>query len=226
MRIIRNQRRIRTLGFIGQSGAWAGFIILIVSIVAFWSRPTWLLGGMVLGYALVVGGGMLSDIYVGPMAHHEALAETLKYLGRRYTLLQYLLPASHVLLEPGGCTVFVVKAQGGEVSCEEGKWSHKQRGKLFRQFAGQERIGSPNIKAEHQRSKLKRWLTKRLPDIEVPIRATILFVNPDVTLEVDDSPVPVFHGKRVRAWLRGPGQLDPLPADVQKQLAQALTPRK
>ena len=176
-----------------------------------------------LGVILSVVGGFFADRYVSPLAHHGALARALKGLDDQYVLLQYVLPTSHVLLEPGGCTVFVVKAQGGQVSCQEdGRWKHRQRGKFFRQFAGQEGLGGPDVEAGHQAHRLKRHLDRHLPDVEVPVRADHVFVNPDVTLDASASPVSAFYGKKVKAWLRGPGKLKPLPAAVHRQLTEAL----
>jgi hypothetical protein len=77
--------------------------------------------------------------------------------------------------------------------------------------------------AEHQVQKLKCWLDEHLPDVEVPVRAAIVFVNPKVRLDAADSPVPAFYGKKIKAWLRGPGKLKPLPSTVQRQLAEALS---
>ena len=206
MRIIRNERRIRVFSFIGQYATLAGLLALLAGLILSWIRPEWLvpmLLSVVLGVILSVVGGFFADRYVSPLAHHGALAGALKGLDDQYALLQYVLPASHVLLEPGGCTVFVVKAQGGQVTCQkEGRWKHRQRGKFFRQFAGQEGLGGP--------------------DVEVPVRAAIVFVNTEVTLDAAASPVPVFYGKKVKAWLRGPGKLKPLPADARRRLAEAL----
>ena len=226
MRIIRNERRIRVFSFIGQYATLAGLLALLAGLILSWIRPEWLvpmLLSVVLGVILSVVGGFFADRYVSPLAHHGALAGALKGLDDQYALLQYVLPASHVLLEPGGCTVFVVKAQGGQVTCQkEGRWKHRQRGKFFRQFAGQEGLGGPDVEAGHQAHRLERWLAKQLPDVEVPVRAAIVFVNPEVTLDAAASPVPAFYGKKVKAWLRGPGKLKPLPADTHRRLAEAL----
>jgi len=207
---------------VGQYGALAGLAVLLITLFIFWSRPNWMLASTAVGYLCIFVGGLFADRYAGLFAHHEALAEKLKYLGGRYTLLQYVLPASHVLLEPGGCTVFVIKTQGGQVTCRDGKWEHRQRSKFLRLFAGQKVVGNPHLEAEREARKLERWLTKRLPDADIPVRPVVLFVNPDVTLEVNDAPVPVFYGKKVKAWLRGPGKLEPLPSDVHSRLAKVL----
>jgi len=226
MRIIRNERRIRVFSFIGQYATLAGLLALVAGLIVSFARPEWLVpmllsGG--LGILLSAVGGFFADRYASPLAHHDALARVLKGLDDRYTLLQYVLPDPHVLLEPGGCTVFVVKAQGGQVTCQEnGRWKHRQRGKFFRQFAGQEGLGGPDVEAGHQVHRLERHLAGHLPDIEIPVRAAIVFVNPDVTLDAAVSPVPAFYGKKVKAWLRGPGKLKSLPADAYRRLAEAL----
>jgi len=225
MRIIRNERRIRVSSFIGQYVTLAGLLALLAGLIISFTKPEQLalmLGSLLLGISLSVVGGFFADRYVGPLAHHDALAKVLKGMDDRYVLLQYALPASHTLLEPGGCTVFVVKAQGGQVTCQEsGRWKHRQRGKFFRQFAGQEAVGLPDSEAKRQVRKLEHWLASQLPDVEVPVRAAIVFVNPNVTLDTAASPLPAFYGKKVKAWLRGPGKLKPLPAAVRRQLEQA-----
>jgi hypothetical protein len=168
-------------------------------------------------------GGYFADRYAGPLAHHDALVGVLKGLDDHHALVQYVLPASHVMVEPGGCTAFVVKAQEGQVTCQdEGRWKHRQRGKLFRQFAGQEALGAPDIEGKAQVRKLERWLARHLPDVEVPVRTAIVFVNPEVTLDADGSSVPAFYGKKVKAWLRGPGTLKALPGEARRQLAEAI----
>ena len=225
MRIIRNERHVRVFSAIGQYGSLVGLAALLAGLVLSFTKPEWLtlmLASVTVGMLLSVVGGFFADRYAGPLAHHEVLAEALKYLGKRYALLQYLLPAPHVLLEPGGCTVFVVKAQSGQVTYKDGKWKHRQKGKFFRQFAGQEAVGAPDFKAGRQVRKLERWLEKRLPGVEVPVRGVIIFVNPKIELEANDAPLPVLQPKKVKPWLQGPGKLDPLPDAVYTQLAQAL----
>jgi len=225
MRIIRNERRIRVLSSIGKYATMAGLLALLAGLIISFARPHWfvpMMASITLGMGLSIVGGFFADRYASPLAHHDALAGALKGLDNQYVLLQYTLPAPHVLLEPGGCTVLVVKAQGGQITCEDGRWKHRQRGKFFRQFAGQEGLGVPHIEAENQTRKLKRHLANHLPDVEVPVRAAIVFVNPDVTLDGAASPVPAFYGKKVKAWLRGPGRLKPLPAALYREMAEAV----
>ena len=47
-------------------------------------------------------------------------------------------------------------------------------------------------------------------------------IGAEVTLDAAASSVPAFYGKKVKAWLRGPGKLKPLPAAAYRRLAEAL----
>ena len=228
MRIIRNERRIRTRSFIGQYATMAGLLVLLAGLIVSFVKPDWLtalVACLVAGFGLSVVGGFFADRYAGPLARHDALETVLKGLDDSYTLLHYVLPASHVLVEPGGCTALVVKTQGGDVSYRDGRWRHRQRGKFFRQFAGQEGLGLPDAEAESQTRKLERWLADLDPpdpEEEIPMRTVIVFVNPEVELDADDSPVPTFYNKKVKAWLRGPGKLKPLSDTARRWLEEAV----
>jgi hypothetical protein len=50
----------------------------------------------------------------------------------------------------------------------------------------------------------------------------ILFVNPDVELDADGAPVPAIYRKKIKGWLRGPGDLEPLPDELYQRLAGIL----
>lgn len=229
MRVIRDERRVEVLSSIGQYASLGGLLILLVGLVVSFVRPTWMLPVVIstaLGFILSVVGGFFADRYAGSLAHHKALAEVLKGLDYRHTLLQYVLPADHVLLEPGGCTVFVVKSQAGKVVYEDGdrgKWKHQQRGKIFRRLVGQAGVGRPDREALAEVERLQDYLSQRLEEAgQVPVRGAIVFVNEDVQLDADESPVPAFYRKKVKDWLRGPGQRQPLSEALQAQLAEAL----
>jgi hypothetical protein len=224
MRIIRNERHIRTRSFIGRYATMGGLLALFAGLIISFVRPTWLTPMMIcvaVGVGCSMVGGFFAERYLGPLAHHEALAQALKGLDDQHTLVEYQLPAPHVLLSPGGCTVVVVKAHGGQVSYVDGRWRHRQRGKFFRQFAGQEALGGPDYEAERQGQKMEAWLADHLPESEVPVQAAIVFVNPDVTLDAADSPVPALFGKKLKSWLRGPGKLKTMPNELRRELEEA-----
>lgn len=228
MRIVRNERRISLLRSVGQYASLAGLVILVGGLIISFVRPLWtgpLLASMSLGFLLSIIGGFYADRYAGPLARHKTLAEVLKGLDYRHTLIQYLLPAEHVLLEPGGCTCFVVKPQGGTVTYDPDRerWEHEERGKFFRRLVGQESLGRPHLEGEQEIDRLHRYLSERMEDeADVPIRAVIVFINEDVEVRAAQAPSPTFYRKKVKDWLRGPGALDPLPDHVRQHLAAAL----
>ena len=228
MEIVRNERRINLLRSVGQYASLAGLAILLGGLVVSFVRPMWtaiVIISMTLGFILSVVGGFFADRYAGPLARHQTLAEVLKGLDYRHTLIQYLLPADHVLLEPGGCTCFVVKPQGGTVTYdpEKDRWRHDQRGKFLRQLVGQETLGRPELEGRQQVEKLTDYLREQMDDSsQVPVRGVIVFVNEDVEVQAAEAPLPTFYRKKVKDWLRGPGSLPPLPQDVRQGLAVAL----
>jgi len=226
MRITRDERHVSVRSSIGQYATLGGLLVLLLGLGISFLRPGWsipLLVSMGLGFTLSVVGGFFADRYAGSLAHHKALAEVLKGLDYRHTLLQYVLPANHVLVGPGGCICFVVKTQGGVVAYEGGRWTHRQRGSFFRRLVGQEGIGRPDVDAQHETTKLATYLRERMTDADqVPVRGVVVFVNEDIQLKAEDAPVPAFYRKKVKDWLRGPGELQPLPEDLYRQLTVAL----
>jgi hypothetical protein len=225
MRIIRNERRLKTLGSVGRTVPWLAIATLFAGLVISFIRPQWVLAMLAsvgLGLILSLVGGYFSERYAGPLAHHEALAKALKGLDDRHLLAQYILPAAHVLVDPGGCTVFVVKSQPGSIGYADGRWNHRYKGKFFRQLAGQENLGAPDAEAGRQMARLCAWLERRLPGTQVPVQGAIVFVHPQVSLEAEASPVPALTSKKLKAWLRGPGSRKPLPPEDYRRLVAAV----
>lgn len=225
MRVVQNTRRIRIGSAIGRTVPWIALAVLFAGLVISFVRPQWvwaMLVSVTVGLILSIFGGYFAEHYVGPLAHHAALARALKGLDDRYILVEYILPAPHVLVDPGGCTVLVVKSQPGEIRYANGRWYHRYRGKFFRQLAGQEGLGIPHLEAERQLGRLKRWFERRLPGFEIPLRAAIVFIHPRVSLDAETSPVPVFYGKKVRQWVRGPGARKPLPQEEYRRLVEVI----
>lgn len=230
MRIVANEKGIAWRARVGKYATLAGLGVLLLAFILS-LRPTaslllmqaGLMAAMILGIMLSFIGGYYGERFAGPLAHHLKVREALKgSFDRRYVLYQYVLPAPHVLLGPDGLTVFLVKSQGGKIAYQDGKWKHQMRGLFLRRLAGQEALGEPHLDLKVYVDRMKRYLEKRLPGVEVPIQGAILFVNPAAELSIDESPVPAFYGKKVRAWLRGPGTRRKLPAEVYRKLEETL----
>jgi hypothetical protein len=228
MKIIRNERRIRILTAVGRYVPWAALLVLGSGLLISYLRPQWLLVmvvAVVSGVVLSIGGGRFAERYAGPMAHHKALNAALKGLDSRHVLAQYVLPAPHVLFDPGGATVLMVKSHAGEIAFEDGRFKNRQKGRIFRQLAGQESIGLAHEEAAALASKVEAWLRENADAVDVPVRAAIVFVNSGAKLDAADSPVPVFYGKKVKNWLRGPGKRKAVPTSTYESVIDALKAR-
>lgn len=208
MQVVANQRHIDSRTKIGERAPFAGLVILAVSTVLVFLKPEWLWGTMALvwvGFMISLAGSYLGDRYVGPNAGHRRIPEALKGLDGGYTLLMYKMAAPFVLIEPGGLTVLSIKSQGGSITYADGKWQQKQKLTLLRRFAGQESLGRPHRIAETELGIVVEQLKKVLPDgIDIPVRAALVFTNPDVVLQVDEQtvPVPSVRTAELKRWLR------------------------
>jgi len=233
MRIVANEKYIARRATVGKYASLASIGLLLIVFALSWFRiGSQFLMMLVLAVGVAVGlllsfvGGYYGERFAGPAAHHERVRDALKGLDKRYTLFQYTLPVPHALLGPGGLTVFVVRSQPGTVSYKDGHWRHRQRGRFFRQLAGQENLGLPEMEVERQVKQMTHYLDEHLPGADVPIRGAVLFTNPAVKLDLENPPVPVFYGKKVKSWLRKPPTGKTLPNRVRQQLEELFLGKK
>ena len=208
MQIVANESHINTRRKIGERAPFAGLLVLAASVILVFVRPEWMWQTMILvwvGFLISLIGSYLGDRFVGPNAQHKRVPDALKGLDNNYTLLMYQLPVPFVLLEPGGLTVMSIKSQGGAISFDGTRWHQKQKMGILRRFAGQEALGRPHRTAEAEKEYLESHLAKRLPEgVEVPVRAVILFTNPDLELrtEAGQLPVPALRAAELKRWIR------------------------
>ncbi len=226
MRIVDNPQYVARRAKYANILPAAAILFLVASLVLYAINPVWvgvavLLG--IIGFILSVSGTYFVERFGTQTAHHVKVTEALKGLDDDYTLFIYTLPAPFVLLDPGGLTAILVKTHSGEITYAGGKWQHRQRGKFFRQWGGQESLGQPDKQAEDLAEHLQKRLRKYLPaGLEVPVRPLVLFADAKVQLEAESAPVPTLRAAKFKAWLRGPGKRPGLPAETRRQLEQAL----
>ena len=151
MRLVADEKYISRRDFVGRYAGLASLLIVIGSFFVFSlqsvsSITMFIVLSVVLLVSMIMSfiAGFYSERFTGPFAHHSNVRDALKGLDGRFTLFQYVLPASHVLLGPDGLTVIVVRSHSGEITYD-GKWSHQQRGRVLRELAGQERFGQPDF---------------------------------------------------------------------------------
>ena len=155
----------------------------------------------------------------------EVLDDSLKGLGDDYTMFHYYLSANHALFTPAGVFALIPRDEKGEVRYESDQWilklSKRRFGRSQKLLKDIERIAARETKA------LERSLTKKLPNCsEIPVNPLLVFVADEATLDLDGSPIPASHRKKLKSTIRRLERCKSLSADEIHQLASAynLTP--
>lgn len=228
MRQIVNEKHIARQTKIGKHAPLAGVALLVVATVLLFLGPEWLGMAMLLvwlGFIASLLTTYLSERYLGPNAHYRKVPEAFKGLDNRYALLVYKTPTPFVLVEPEGLTVLSVSSQPGRAvyNSEKNRWQHQQKMGALLRFMGQEGLGQPHRLAEAEVKSLRQWLAKHIPGGgDLPVRAVLLFIHPDVYLEADGSPLPALRSAEVKSWLRGPEARRPKLTEPQAAALAAL----
>lgn len=147
----------------------------------------------------------MANTWIREPRPERVLEESLKGIGRRYTLFQHILPAPHVLIGPEG--VFTITPQWHERSYRVSgkKWSG-DRG-LFARLTGymrQDLLGNPFNEAQLHAQEMQKLVDKIAPDEGIEVQPLIVFTSPKVTLEIDDPIIPVLYADpKKKPSLRG-----------------------
>jgi len=193
VRVITNQRavsnRARMVWGLGFGGIfmvlWGGFYLLTGR-------------GIFIAISLIVGGLVIGNIgtYLGRRWLRQprpevALKNDLKSLSDRYTLYNYVLPTSHVLLAPHALFVIRPLRHYGKITCEGSHWKHKKIWQRVLLEMDLNRLGNPFRDLKKEISKLRGFLRKHFPEEDVPVTGAIAFINPEAEVTAVDPAFPV-----------------------------------
>ncbi len=221
MKVIRNDRYIQTRSKIGRYTSLAGLAVLMGGMLISIFRPQYFTIAficLVIGFICSQIGIYYGNRFVRADRPGEVLTQALKGLDNRYLLYLYQLPAPHVLLGPDRCYVLAVHTQSGKISAREDRWKQSLGWRWLFAWMAQESIGNPSKTAMLEAESLQRYVAKKLPDVEVPLTPLVVFSNPNVELDVSDTPVPALHIKKLKDWLRSPGKGQGLTSETRLQL--------
>jgi hypothetical protein len=208
VKVVRNDRYIQTRSKIGRYASLGGLAVLAGGLLTSFlgqQRPELITLSFVcllIGFVLSQVGIYYGNRFVRPDRPDEALTKALKGLDDRFILYHYQLPTPHVLLAPEACYVFAVYTQSGRVAARGDRWRQSLGWRWLFAWLGQEGLGNPTKAAEFEAESLRRYLAKKLPDVDVPLTPVIVFSHPTVELDVADTSVPVVHVKKLKDWLR------------------------
>jgi len=204
MRIIVNSELVNKRAHTAQRALTTGVMLLVIALIAsFYPRYVSLAYIiMLLATVLLVWATRTGNKWLGELRADKLLSKVLKGLDHRYRLYNYVLPAEHVLLAPAGLFVLLVKRQDGKVSYRGGKWHRQFNWRRIFGILSEEWLNDPCKQARIEAEKLHHFVATNLPDVDVPIQPVIVFVDPQVELDVVNPTVPAVTLGALKAYLR------------------------
>lgn len=229
MRVYVNEKKVRFRSRVATISSLVGLGVLVAGMIITLAikpdnpyYPFWIsaaLACLFIGFlAAQIGNYNLRRFGRRPRMD-EVLDRSLKGFDDRYEMYHWLLPADHVLLGPAGLYVFVLRDTKAPVQAVGAKW--KQPFNLFRALGlfGQEGLGDPVAEALSEAERLRSWLEKVAPDIEVEVEPLVFFTNP-VPIEKDDPVVPPLLPKDLKKYLRRRQKEAGLPEPIRRRLSE------
>lgn len=137
----------------------------------------------------------------------EVLERNMKGFDDKYAYFAWSLPASHVVVGPGGLTVLAVRSDRGKVTVQGDRWREPfSIGRFFTVFA-REGVGNPALELDEQTRKLRALLEKApLPQGEsaanIPIDPVAIFLNPEMQITLENPSITVLRVDQLKDYLR------------------------
>ncbi|MGH2593792.1 MAG: nuclease-related domain-containing protein [Anaerolineae bacterium] len=228
MRVIQNEKYIRSRSRLGRTIFFGGLGLLIVGLLislgpqSIALLPVSLLC-LILGLVLSQAGGYYVRRFDRGELPHVALARALKGFDDRYTLVNYGTPASHVLLTPDAVYVIVAKPQAGHISYQNGRWRNPTGLRRLVTWMSEEGLGDPTREARAEVARLQRYLARQLPDTPIEAQPLIVFLHPNAEVDAAAAPTPALHVKKLKDWLRSRPKGD-LARDSRTALSRVFEP--
>ncbi|MCZ2126983.1 MAG: hypothetical protein LC099_04320 [Anaerolineales bacterium] len=208
MKIVKNEALIERNGKIGNWLSLASLAVLATGMYISFSRPEWFtysLVCLVVGFALTQIGMYMGNRWGRSPRRDERLDSALKGMHSESVLYHYIAPAAHVLVGPAGLWILLPYQQAGTASFEKNRWKIKGGGFMqsYMRIFGQEGIGRPNLEAETETAALRKFLAKKMDEEAIPeIKTALVFINEQVEVEANDSPLPAMRLKDLKEFLR------------------------
>jgi len=208
MKIIKNEKLIKRNGMIGNWTSLAALVVLGGGMYISFKRTdlfAYSLIALLIGFTLTQFGMYLGNKFGRSPRPDEKLDAGLKGLQNDFVMYHYTTPASHLLVGPAGVWVVMPYHQRGQVTFKKNRWRISGGGFLqsYMRIFGQEGLGRPDIEIDGEIRSLKKYLSKKMDEAEIPeINALVVFTNDNVEIDGEDSPVPALKLKQVKEFIR------------------------
>ena len=221
MNIISNDKLIKRNSRIAQITGLVGMGVLVVSMVLLFKynqnpqiiNISW--GLILAGFILSQVGIYFTNRWGRRPRPDEHLNMALKGLGGNYNLYHYKTPTPHLLVGPAGIWVLLPRHQRGTIVFEKGRFKQRNLGVVqgYLRIFGQEGLGRPELEATMEVDAIKKFLKKKLGDVEIPpVQAAIIFTDDRAILEADEAPIPVMPPKKLKEFIRKAAKQKPITA--------------
>ena len=232
MKIVRNDKMIERYGRIGAilsivaiAGMGYGFYLSV-------KKPEYINTSIV----LLILGFILTQVslYIGNRwgrspRPDEILDQSLKGLGKKYTIYHYTSPVGHLLVGPAGLWVLLPYYQRGTISYDEKRKRWKQKndgfGHAYMRLFGQEGLGRPELDAEGEILRLQKEFKKAgLDTDELPIHAALVFTSKLVKMgDVSKAPYPAMKAEDLKRFVLDAAKEVAFPAEEAAKINALLT---
>lgn len=216
MKIIKNDKLIKRNSTLGNYLSLGALLVLGTGMYISLKRtdlfPIALIALMA-GFIMTQVGIYLGNRFGRSPRPDEKLDAALKGLQNEFAIYHYSTPVSHLMVGPAGIWMLFPYHQRGEVTFRKNRWQIKGGGFLqgYMRIFGQEGIGRPDIEIEGEANALRKYLTKRMDESEIPaINAVLVFTGDPVEIEVADAPVPALKAKQIKDFFRQKAKEKPI----------------
>jgi len=225
MKTFIDRQKVRQRAQLSHTASISGLILLMASVVLPLFLPKWVGAAsmlMVIGLGTSMVGIYFANRWVRKPRPEDQLDKVLKGLSDSHHLYHYpSLPCDHVLLTPNGVVILETVNMGGDFSYKKGHWKEAMTVGRALRYIVEEHLGDP-IKAASETGQYLQNQFGRLIKAEatIPILPAVIFIHPNVHLEVENAPITVceLDKLRKRIVLEAP-RLEP---DVYEKLSSYL----
>ena len=229
MKKVTNTKMIRRNAKIGQYMSIGALVILGIGLYISFKYPTlfaYSLLALLLGFFLSQVGMYYGNRWGRSPRPDQIIDDSLKGLGRDFTVYHYVTPASHLLVGPAGIWTLLPYFQSGVITYEKKRWRSKGGGFIqgYLRIFGQENIGRPEIESKVEIESANRYLVRLLPEgTHVPeIQALLIFTNPKAVLNAEGAPTPALVVSQVKDFMREKVKTSPISEELLSLLTSAL----
>lgn len=233
MKIYTNEKLVKRNGRIGQIASIGSLVILGVGMFYSFKDSageyiSLTFGALIIGFLLFQFGNYYSARWGKYPRPDHLLSQALKGLDDKYSLYNYTSNLFHLLVGPSGCFLLLPYNQAGHISYDtkKGRW-HQSGGSAFLKFFGNEGLGRPDLEVKYGQTDLAHYLEKLGVDPAPAADNVILvFTNPKAELDLENSPVLVVTGEKLKDFLRKRAKEKPASMEWVMDLQQKLTPKE